>query len=81
MVKKKVVIALAILMTIACLTMSGWAQSFNASIRGTVTDPSGASIPNVELTLKAVETKAMVKQSSSADGAFAFLDLATGNMN
>jgi hypothetical protein len=54
------------------------AQSFNASIRGTVTDPSGATIPNVEVTLTAVDTKAVAKQTTGADGKFAFLNLATG---
>lgn len=54
------------------------AQSFNASINGTVTDPSGAVIPNVELTLTAVATGATAKVTTGADGLYRFPNLSAG---
>ena len=79
MLKKLAWGCIALSLLVALLPASGWAQSFNASIRGTVTDPSGATVPNVEITLTAVETKAVAKQTTGTDGNFAFLNLATGN--
>jgi len=51
----------------ACL-----AQSYNASISGTVTDPSGAAVPSAEVTLTSVETGSVAKTSSGQDGLYSF---------
>jgi hypothetical protein len=53
-------------------------QSFNASISGTVTDPSGATVPNTELTLTSIDTGAIAKTNSDADGLYAFRNLQRG---
>jgi len=60
------------------LAPSGWAQSFNASISGQVTDPSGAVVPGAELTLTAVATRAVTNFTSGPDGLYAFPNLQRG---
>jgi hypothetical protein len=57
-----------VLLVLALLSTSGWGQSFNASISGTVTDPTGASVPDVDLTLTAVATGAVAKAATGPDG-------------
>jgi hypothetical protein len=54
------------------------AQTFRGSINGTVTDPSGASVPGA--TVKATETATNIEHSTvtSSEGGFAFQDLALG---
>ena len=45
-------------------------QSSNASIRGVITDSSGANVPGAELTLTATDTAAVSKATSGSDGLF-----------
>ena len=66
------------MMLLAFLPVSGLAQSFNATISGSVSDPSGASVPDVELTLTAVATGAFAKTTSNSDGLFSFHNLQRG---
>jgi hypothetical protein len=54
------------------------AQSFNASISGTVTDPTGAVVPEAQLTLTAVATAAVAKFTTGTDGLYAFRNLSAG---
>ena len=56
----------------------GWAQSFNASISGAVTDPSGAVVPYAELTLTAIGTEAVMHFATGPDGLYRFGNLQTG---
>src|SRR5258708_38073938 len=51
------------------------AQSFNASINGTVTDPSGAAVPSAEVILTSVETGSVAKTTTGQDGLYAFPNL------
>ncbi len=67
------VLGLSLLLAPACL-----AQSFNASISGTVTDPSGAAVPNTEVTLTSVETSSVAKTTTGSDGLYAFPNLQRG---
>ena len=60
------------------IPVAGWAQSFNATISGNVTDPSGASVPDVELTLTLLSTGATAKTTTGADGLFSFPNLQSG---
>ncbi len=55
-----------------------WGQSFNATISGSVTDPTGAAIPGAELTLTAVSTGAIAKVTSGPDGLYSFPNLQRG---
>lgn len=54
---------LVLLVLVACCVS---AQEFRASLQGTITDPSGAVVPNAELTLRNSETG--VERTGSADG-------------
>ncbi len=63
----------------ACLTApSAWAQ-FSATVTGTVVDPSGAVVPNANLTLTNDATGATQTAKSNSSGAFTFPSLAPGN--
>jgi len=55
-----------------------WAQGSRASITGLVQDPTGAAIPNAELSLRALSTSAVVKVTSGSDGLYAFPNLVPG---
>lgn len=62
----------------ALLPAMGWTQSINASISGTLSDPSGAVVPNAELTLTAVGTGAVAKVATGPDGLYSFPNLPPG---
>lgn len=49
---------------------------FNASLRGTVTDPSGALIPDATVTLENTDTNNKVTATSNANGIYTFSALA-----
>lgn len=66
------------LILILGLPVFAWAQSVNSSISGTVTDPSGAIIPGVELSLKSVATSTMTKFTTGSDGLYSFPNLQLG---
>jgi hypothetical protein len=61
-----------------CLISPGWAQSANGSISGTVLDPSGTAVPDVELTLTSVEQQARSVVRSGPDGLYGFRNLKAG---
>src|SRR5262249_37007183 len=54
------------------------AQTFRGAINGTVTDPSGGSVPNA--TVKATETATSIDHTTTttSDGTFAFQDIPLG---
>ncbi len=55
-----------------------WAQNTNATITGTVTDPTGAAVPNAALTLTSVATSTVSKTKSGQDGLYSFPNLRPG---
>jgi hypothetical protein len=55
------------------------ADNLYASIRGTVTDPAGAVMPDAKLTAKNVATGLSYTVTSNKDGLFAFLQLPIGD--
>ncbi len=57
---------------------SGRAQSFNGTISGRVTDPTGAAVPNAELTLTSVATGSVAKAKSGPEGLYSFPNLRPG---
>jgi hypothetical protein len=69
---------IAVLGVCLLLAPASLAQSFNASISGTVTDPSGAAVPNTEITLTSVDTGSVAKTTSGQDGLYAFPNLQRG---
>jgi len=63
---------------ILTLGVAANAQTFRGAINGTVTDPSGSSVPNA--TVKATETATGIDHATvtTSDGAFAFQDIPLG---
>ena len=49
-----------------------WAQGVSSTVKGTVVDPSQASVPSAQCTLTDQSTGRVLKAVSSADGAFTF---------
>jgi hypothetical protein len=68
---------LAVLMILS-LGVSANAQTFRGAINGTVTDPSGSSVPNAQV--KATESATGIDHTTvtTSDGAFAFQDIPLG---
>ncbi len=66
-------VLLAVLMSHAAL-----AQTFSASIAGTVTDPSGAVVSGAQLKLENMATKDIRLQTSAANGFYNFTNLLPG---
>ena len=54
------------------------AQNINASVSGTVKDPSGAVIPSAEVSLKSLATGAVFKITTNESGLFRFPNLQAG---
>jgi Carboxypeptidase regulatory-like domain len=57
------------------------ADNLYASIRGTVSDPTGAGVPDVTVTATNVATGVTQQVTSASDGSFSFLQLAVGDYN
>jgi len=57
------------------------AADVTARIRGTVTDPSGAVLPNVALTATNTQTGITYNATSQANGTYEFLNLPVGTYN
>ncbi len=77
--EKRGIVALG-LSCLFALLLSGslQGQSTNATLSGTVTDPTGAAVPNVQLTLTSVATGTVNKTASGPDGLYSFPNLQTG---
>jgi hypothetical protein len=56
-----------------------WSQSQNSSISGTITDASGAVVPNADLTLTSLARQVSVQSKSGADGLYSFSNLEPGS--
>ncbi|HSR07644.1 MAG TPA: carboxypeptidase-like regulatory domain-containing protein, partial [Bryobacteraceae bacterium] len=72
-------VLLAVALLMVCMPAM-WAQTASTgSLSGTVTDPSGAVIPNVTVTLTSADTGAVRNAITGADGTYRFGLLAPGN--
>jgi Carboxypeptidase regulatory-like domain/TonB dependent receptor len=56
-----------------------WAQTPNAAITGTVLDPTGAKVPDAEVTVVNQETNIPSAKNTSSDGTFTIINLLPGN--
>ena len=74
-IMKRLVIAILVVLSLA---VAGNAQTFRGAINGTVSDPSGAMVPNAQV--KATENSTGIDHSSTttSDGAFSFQDIPLG---
>jgi hypothetical protein len=54
------------------------AQSSTSSLRGTITDPKGSTIPGAEVTLTSVERGVSLATMTDNDGHYQFLELRPG---
>ena len=72
---KRLIVVILIALSLAVV---GSAQTFRGSINGTVTDPSGGSVPNA--TVKATESATGIDHTTTTtnDGAFSFQDIPLG---
>jgi hypothetical protein len=57
---------------------TGLGQNINATITGTVTDPTGASVPGAQLALTSIATGTVAKATTNPDGLFRFPNLQAG---
>ncbi|HKH99548.1 MAG TPA: TonB-dependent receptor [Candidatus Sulfotelmatobacter sp.] len=69
-----------ILLATSLLALQGltFAQSATTSLRGTVTDPTGAAIPGAKVTLSSAERGIVHTATSGASGGYEFLQLQPG---
>ncbi len=74
---KRLVFAVAVL----CLCASLYGQAVNGTLLGTITDASGAVVPNAKVTI--TETRTGISRSTAANenGYYVFPDLPLGNYN
>src|SRR5437588_9665358 len=72
---KRLVIAIVVVLSLA---VGVSAQTFRGSINGTVTDPSGGSVPNATVKATEVTTGIDHATTTTSDGAFAFQDIPLG---
>jgi hypothetical protein len=73
-------LTLGFLIAFLALAVSAHAQE-NATITGTVTDSTGAVVPNVTITLTNPATNQSREAQSNASGAYVFDNLSIGNFN
>ena len=66
---------LLLVLLVALLPASGWAQSSNSTISGVVTDQTGAVVPGAEITVTAEGVAAVGKAVTAADGSYVLPNL------
>src|ERR1700730_13750099 len=68
----------AAVFVLALIALTGHAQTFRGAINGTVTDPSGSSVPNAQV--KATETATGIDHTTftTNEGQFSFQDIPLG---
>src|SRR5262244_4488246 len=57
---------------------AGYGQNLTGQLSGTVTDPSGAVVPNANITLKNQLSGDLRRTVSNSEGVFAFASVPTG---
>lgn len=68
-----------LLLLCLALALSGFSQTESATIRGTVKDPQGAIVPDVEITVTRMETGTLATTKTNAAGVYAFVGLIQGH--
>ena len=75
----RLIVAAIAVLVISLLAPALRAQTDTGSVTGTVTDPSGAVVPDATITVTELATNRVVSVQSLADGSFAVNALAIGN--
>jgi hypothetical protein len=66
------------LLTLLLATTAAYAQSDRGSITGTVTDPTGAVVPNAKITATSLDTAEVREATSSGEGSYTLPELRAG---
>src|SRR5438874_343198 len=69
---------LCVLIASLCLTLPVFGQKVTGTIRGIVTDPTGAVVPNAQVTAKNVSTGEERNATSNSAGEYSFPELTPG---
>lgn len=77
---RKFIVGFSLLLLLSCGAARLFAQA-TGSIRGTVTDPQGAVIPDASITATSTSTSLSRTQMSNQDGIFVFPNLPIGSYN
>jgi hypothetical protein len=79
---RKSFLLLSGLWLLATFGIHSYAQSLTTGdVTGTVTDPSGAAIPNASVTLTNINTNASLKTTTNGDGSYRFAFIQPGTYN
>jgi hypothetical protein len=68
----------AVVLVLFSMGISARAQTYTGAINGTVTDPSGAVVPNAEVKARDKATDVTRTTTTTSDGEFSFQDLSVG---
>src|SRR5215475_868090 len=69
---------IALRLSLCCLPLLGWSQTGLTSLRGTVSDPSGALLADAQVTLEEPTTGFHATRNTDQDGAYEFPQIAPG---
>jgi hypothetical protein len=72
-------ILLSLLLLLAAMSPIAWSQVDTGTVLGTVLDPSGAVVPNAQISITNEDTGLTEQQMSKADGTYIFIALKVGN--
>ena len=75
---RSVVSSLLLLLSVLALTSSALAVEVNGRLKGSVTDPSGAVVPGVDVTATNIDTGVKFNTKTQADGNYLFPQLPVG---
>lgn len=81
MTKRTLLRFISVAICFVAFGLAVWAADVTARIRGTVTDPSGAVLPNVALTATNTQTGQSYVATSQSNGSYEFLQLPVGTYN
>jgi Carboxypeptidase regulatory-like domain/TonB-dependent Receptor Plug Domain len=76
--RKTLLLALVTVFSV-CVTLPVAAQKYTGTIRGTVSDPSGAMMPGAEVSIKNLGTGEVRTVATNAEGEFVALEMPVGN--
>src|SRR5437016_549773 len=79
--ENRVLLIASLVLVSVVLSMPAIAQVAGGTILGTVTDPSGAIIPGAKISVKNLQTNAVVNTTANQDGLYSVPNLVPGAYN